>query len=137
MYSNNFLNLVYVLRKCVIFCTYRESSDCNVTCHMFILHWIIKARGTHWENILFKLFWRKIKHPKAPQCYVMLLRVIFDIYYFVSVWCNRVFNGMSFGQVHDVCNYVMCWRILWRASVNCLVTLAFSLTAAHYRKKVT
>jgi hypothetical protein len=41
-----------------------------------------------------------------------------------------VLNDTSFGQVIDVCNYVMCWRILWSASVNCLVTLALSLTAA-------
>jgi hypothetical protein len=102
----------------------RQSSDCNVTCHM------IKARDTHWKNILFNIFCRKIKHSNAPQCYVIILPVIFDIQCFVSVWCICVLNATSFQQGFDVWNYVKCWKIRWHASVYCLVTLALSLTAA-------
>jgi len=77
--QNIILKLVHVIRKCIKFCTDRQSSDINVTCHIFILQWIIKARDTHWENILFIIFCRKIKHSKAPLCYVVLLPIIFVI----------------------------------------------------------
>ena len=123
------LKLVHTIRKCIKFCTDRQTSDSNVTCHIFILQWIIKPWDTHSGTILFIVFCRKIKHTKARLCYVMLLPIIFVIKWFVSVWCFLVLNGTSFKQVIDVWNYLTCWNIRWHASVNCLVTLAFSLTA--------
>ena len=47
MYINISLKLVHVVTKCTEFCTDRHNSDGNVTCHMVILQWIIKARDTH------------------------------------------------------------------------------------------
>ena len=41
------LKIVHVIRKCIKFCTDRQTSDSTVKCHIFILQWIIKARGTH------------------------------------------------------------------------------------------
>jgi len=45
--QNIILKLVHVIRKRIKFCTYRQVSDSNVKCHIFILQWIIDARDTH------------------------------------------------------------------------------------------
>jgi hypothetical protein len=37
-----------VIRKCVQFCTDRQTVDSNVTGCMFISYWIIKSTDTNW-----------------------------------------------------------------------------------------
>jgi hypothetical protein len=45
-----------VIRKCVQFCTDRQTIDSNVTGRKFIVYWIIKSTGTNSRNIPFNPF---------------------------------------------------------------------------------
>ena len=63
--------LVQVIRKCVQFCTDRQTVDSNVTHHMVIAYWIIKSTDTNSENILFNPFFRKNIYLNVPQCYII------------------------------------------------------------------
>jgi len=42
-----------VIRKCVQFCTDRQTIDNNVTGRMVIAYWIIKCTDTNSQNVLF------------------------------------------------------------------------------------
>ena len=108
MFSNIFLKLVHVIKKCVKFCNDRQDRDCSVTCCIVLPYWIIKSTETHSEKVHFRPFLRKNSCSHVSQCYVIrTLQVYFCFYLSVCAWWIRVHNVTSFKQLLDVCNYVV------------------------------
>ena len=62
--------LVQVIRKCVQFCTDRQTVDSNVTRRMVIVYWIIKCTDTNLQNVLFNPFFSQNNYSDVPQFYV-------------------------------------------------------------------
>jgi hypothetical protein len=46
--SVTFCGTSTVIRKCVQFCTDRQTIDSNVTGRMFIAYWLLKSTDTNW-----------------------------------------------------------------------------------------
>ena len=109
VFSKTFLKLVYMIRKCVKFCTDRQARVCNVTGCIVIPYWISESTETHSENVQF--------HPFFTQEYlfsrvsVLFYTYITCLFLFLSLFCARwirVHSVMSFEQVLNICNYVVC-----------------------------
>ena len=74
-------------------------------------------------------YFRNNNYRHVPRCYVIrTLHVCFCFYLVVCARWMRVHNVTSFKQLFDVCYYVVCWRILWHASINLFILMPYCET---------